>query len=318
MKRLLLGLIIVCSALVGGLAADEPAAKPSAAQPSAAQPTAAQPTAAQPSADETAIRNSVKTYVEAFNKHDAAALADMWSPDAVYLNRGTGEEVVGRDAIAKQFTAMFKDQPEVKLTAETESVQFISPNVAEEHGNSTVTAPKGEPEEVPYSAVYVKRDGKWLLDRVTDEAKEAGESHYEQLKPLEWMVGHWVDKDADIDVETDCNWTKNRTFLTRSFTVSVDGKPDVSGMQIIGWDAAAKKIRSWTFDSDGGYAVATWTFKKGRWYVNNNGVLADGRKASMTNVIRPIDANSFTWQTINRTAGGELLPNVPEVLIVRE
>ena len=38
----------------------------------------------------------------------------------------------------------------------------------------------------------------------------------------------------------------------------------------------------------------------------------------MTNVIKPIDANSFTWQTIDRTAGGELLPNIPEVLIVRE
>ena len=89
-------------------------------------------------------------------------------------------------------------------------------------------------------------------------------------------------------------------------------------MQVIGWDAAAKTIRSWTFDSEGGYAVATWTFKKDRWYVSNSGVLADGRKASMTNVIKPVDANSFTWQTIERTAGGELLPNVPEVLIVRQ
>ena len=207
MKRLLLGLIVVCSALLGRLQADQPA------------PT--------PSADETAIRNSVKTYVEAFNKHDAKALADLWSPDAVYLNRITGEEVVGRDAIAKQFTAMFKDQPERQATAETESVQFISPNVAEEHGNSTITVAKEEPEEVPYSAVYVKRDGQWLLDRVTDEAKEASDSHYEQLKPLEWMVGHWVDKDENVDIETDCNWTKNRTFLTRSFTVSVEGEVDV-------------------------------------------------------------------------------------------
>ncbi len=72
------------------------------------KPTNRAPT---PSADETAIRNSVKTYVEAFNKHDAKALADLWSPDAVYLNQVTGEEVVGRDAIAKQFTAMFKDEP---------------------------------------------------------------------------------------------------------------------------------------------------------------------------------------------------------------
>ena len=116
---------------------------------------------------------------------------------------------------------MFKNEPEVKLTAQTESVQFISPNVAVEQGNSTVTVPKSAPDDVPYSAVYGGRGGQWLLDRVTDEAKKSKDSHQEQLKALDWMVGHWVDKDDDVDVETDCNWTKNHTFLTRSFTVSV-------------------------------------------------------------------------------------------------
>ena len=38
----------------------------------------------------------------------------------------------------------------------------------------------------------------------------------------------------------------------------------------------------------------------------------------MVNIIKKIDDNSFTWQTIERTAGGELLPNIPEVLISRE
>ena len=93
---------------------------------------------------------------------------------------------------------------------------------------------------------------------------------------------------------------------------------NMSGMQIIGWDPVAKAIRSWTFDSDGGFAEATWTFKKDRWFIRNKGVLADGRKASMLNVIKPVDQNSFTWQTVERTAGGELLPNIDEVLIVRE
>ena len=40
------------------------------------------------SADEAAIRKMAASYVEAFNKHDA----EHWSPDAVYLNRTTGEE----------------------------------------------------------------------------------------------------------------------------------------------------------------------------------------------------------------------------------
>src|SRR5256885_7420187 len=111
------------------------------------------------SADEAAIRRSAASYVEAFNKHDAKALADLWSPDAVYLNRSTGEEVVGRAAIAEQFTAMFKQQPELKLEVNVSSVQFVSPNVAVEHGTAKFLAPNEEPEEIEYSAVDVKRDG---------------------------------------------------------------------------------------------------------------------------------------------------------------
>ena len=42
-------------------------------------------------------------------------------------------------------------------------------------------------------------------------------------------------------------------FITRSFTVAAEGHINISGMQIIGWDPVAKAIRSWTFDSDGGF-----------------------------------------------------------------
>ena len=164
----------------------------------------------------------------------------------------------------------------------------------------------------------MKREGQWLLDRVTEKSKEAAPSHYEQLKPLEWMIGRWVDKDDNVDIQTECQWTKNRSFIARSFTIAVHGQTEMSGMQIVGWDPAAKTIRSWTFDSDGGFAEATWTRKADRWFIQNKGVLADGRKGSMVNVIKPVDQNSFTWRTVERTAGDELLPNVDEVLIVRE
>ena len=273
--------------------------------------------AAEPEAD-AEIKKAVSVYVEAFNKHDAKALAAMWSPEAVYINRITGEEVVGQKAIAEQFTTIFKERPNLKIDVSTQSIQLVSPNVAVEHGTAKLGATKAEPEEFEYTAVYVKREGKWLLDRVTDKAPEVVPTHYEQLKELEWMVGSWVDDADNARVETECKWTKNRNFLTRSFAVTVGDQIDMSGMQIIGWDAAAKQIRSWTFDSDGGFAEAVWTHKKDRWYVHNKGVLADGQKATMVNIIKPLDKDSFTWQTTERTVAGELLPNVAEVKIVRE
>jgi uncharacterized protein (TIGR02246 family) len=269
------------------------------------------------SADETAIRKAAASYVEAFNKHDAKAVAEHWSPDAVYVNRSSGEEVTGRAAIAEQFTALFQEKPALKAEVNVASVQFISPNVAVERGTVKLISPNAEPEEIEYSAVDVKRDGRWLLDRVTDKSKEAAPSHYEQLKVLEWMVGKWTTNADNADVELDCNWTKNQNFLTRAFKISL-GDESFSGMQIIGWDPAAKSIRSWTFDSNGTFSEGTWQQRGGRWFIRNRGTLPDGRPATMINVMKQVDENSFTWQTIERTAGDELLPNIDEMLIVRE
>lgn len=268
-------------------------------------------------ADEAAIRQAAESYAAAFNKHDAQALAGHWLPEAVYLNRTTGEESLGRDAIQEQFTTLFREQPQLKMEVKVAAVQFVSPNVAIEQGSGKMLSPGGEPEEFEYSAVNVKRDGKWLLDRVTDTAKESPPSQQEQLQPLAWMVGSWTDDADDAAIELECQWTKNQNFLTRAFKFSRDGQPAFSGMQVIGWDAAAKTIRSWTFDSNGTFAEATWQNKGGRWYIRNRGVLPDGQTATMVNVMKPVDENTFTWQTIDRTAGGELLPNIDEIVIVR-
>jgi hypothetical protein len=225
--------------------------------------------------------------------------------------------VQGRAEITKQFEALFAKVKGVKLSLQTEAIQFLSPNVAVEHGSATFVTPSGKPEENNYTAIYVKRDGQWLMDRVTDEEKPVEVSNYEHLKPLEWMVGSWTSDLPVAEMQLDCSWTANRNFLTRSFKIRA-GKVDFSGVQIIGWDPQAKNIRSWTFDSNGTFAEATWTNKGKQWFLHNKGVLADGTKASMVNVMKMVDENSFTWQTIDRTAGGELLPNIDEVLVVRQ
>lgn len=272
----------------------------------------------QPPAVETLIRDGVDTYVKAFNSHNASAIAELWSPEAVYENRITGEQVTGRAAIAAQFVALFKEQPELKLEVSIESIRLLSPNTAVEQGVAKFLAPKAEPEEISYTALYVRQSGKWLLDRVTDGDTDAPPSNYKQLQALEWLVGDWVDQDDEVSIETNCQWAKNQNFLVRSFSVSAQGTIDMSGIQVIGWDPAAKSIRSWTFDSDGGFAEATWSQTKNQWFIRNSGVLSDGRKVSMVNVMRKLDDDSFTWQTIERTVGGELLPNINEVKVVRQ
>jgi uncharacterized protein (TIGR02246 family) len=268
--------------------------------------------------EEAVIRQAVESYVAAYNRGDAEALAAMWSPDAVYTNPLTGEQVVGREAIQGQFAGIFADASDVKLSAATDSIDFISPSVAVEHGSAKVTSAGEEVENSTYTAIYVKRDGQWLLDRVTEQDVPGVTSQQEQLGQLEWMIGTWVDESEQDRVETTCKWTKNRNFMTRSFVLSVEGKIDLAGMQIVGWDPLAETIRSWVFDSDGGFGEGIWTKKGDAWYIQVTGNLPDGSQSSSTNIITYVDDDTFTWQSTNRVAGGEILPNVDEVVVVRQ
>jgi uncharacterized protein (TIGR02246 family) len=269
-------------------------------------------------AEEAAIRKAVESYVAAFNRGDAKALAAMWSPEAVYTNPQTGQQVSGKEEIEKQFAALFSDGGDVKLTASTTSVDFISPGVALEFGTAQVMRPDQDPEETQYSAVYVKRDGVWLLDRITEEDIPVVVSNYEHLKDLEWMIGTWVDSDEHATVETTCQWTKNRNFITRMFSVTVRDRLEVAGMQIVGWDPAAKQIRSWVFDSDGGFGEGIWSKTDKSWHITTTGTAPDGSKSSAVNILTPIDNDTFTWQSVNRIAAGELLSNVDEIVVVRQ
>jgi uncharacterized protein (TIGR02246 family) len=271
--------------------------------------------------DEAAIRKSDEAYAEAYNKQDAKALAALWSPEAVYVDPETGEESVGRDAIEKEFTETFAGLKDAKLEMDVASIKFLSPNVAVENGTARVVSPNELPDESTYAALFVKRDGKWLLDRVKEEEPPAPPpSNYENLKDLEWMVGSWIDNDEEDDamVQTDCNWTKNQSFMTRSFAVVVGDQVDMAGLQIIGWDPTAKQIRSWVFDSDGGFAEGKWTRKGDHWLIQQTGTLPDGSKSSAVNIMKRIDDDSFTSRSVQRSVNGDVLPDVEEVTIVRK
>ncbi len=267
--------------------------------------------------DKAAIERRIRSYTAAFNAHDAKALADHWAPGAVYVNPLSGTEVRGRAAIEKEYESILKELGKTKLAVDVKSIRFISPNVAIENGTTKLVHPDGKVEKSRYTAVHIKRDGTWYLDRVTEEEIPTIHSHYEQLKDLEWMIGTWVDSDENSRIVTRCQWSRNKNFIIRWFNVYVRDRVDLSGLQIIGWDPAAKQIRSWVFDSDGGFDQGRWTKKGNHWYVTTTGTLPDGGKASSVNIITPVDENHFKWKSVNRTVDGELLPNIDEVTVVR-
>jgi hypothetical protein len=138
------------------------------------------------------------------------------------------------------------------------------------------------------------------------------------LETLDWLVGNWVDASDDHTIEVNCHYTKNRAFLLRSFRVSEGDKVTLSGMQIIGWDESLQTIRSWTYDSDGGFGDEIWTQVGTRYTLRSTYTLPDGQHGSALSTLTYLDNDRFTWKSVNREIAGEFQPDVDEFVIVRD
>ena len=270
-----------------------------------------------PSADETAVRAAIDSYKTAFDKGDAKAVAAHWTSTGEFVTP-EGETLTGHDALEKSFTEYFKATPNVKIELDSVGIQFISPGVAIEEGVARVVAPEQEPDVTEYTAVHVKTPAGWKLDSVKETKVIVPQTHYEQLKSLEWMIGTWVDTSDDSTIETVCRWTKNKNFITRSFKVHIEDRVEMEGTQVIGWDPDKQTIRSWLFDSEGGFGVGMWTQKENQWTIRTLQVLANGEKASGINIITKVDDNTFKFRSLGREVDGVLLPGVEEITVVRQ
>jgi hypothetical protein len=214
--------------------------------------------------------------------------------------------------------AMFAANKGVRIEVMHPSIRIVSPDAAIEEGTVRVTRPGESPSDSTYLAVHVKKGGQWKLDSVRETEVPEEPPTSSPLQDLAWLVGEWIDQSPEATMESTVTWTKNKTFLSYAFKVSAPGTDDLEGTQVIGWDPAARTIRAWMFDSDGGFGEGTWSKKDKSWIVKFNQVLPDGRKASATNVYTLIDADTFTWKSIGRQVDGRFLPNIDEVKIVRK
>lgn len=264
------------------------------------------------------IEAAIQSYANAFNERDVATLVKHWSPDGVYISRDTGDSVTGHEALTTEFTTIFEQESIPKLAVSTDSIDFVSPNVAIETGTATITHSEEEVVDTAYSVVYVKRDGAWLIDRVTEEEIVVEFSNYDKLQDLEFLIGDWTVERDDLTIQLSYQWTKNQNFISQTYRVENEGEVESSGLQVIGWDPANEQICSWLFDSDGGFIKGTWTPREDSWSIQSIATLADGGKGSFTTVIKPQDDNSYTWTKLNRVLDGELLPNIDEILVQRQ
>lgn len=263
--------------------------------------------------DEAEIKANAKAYEEAYNNHDAEKVASFWAEKAVYVVPDSDETINGRKAIGEYFKKQFESDNLPKIDVVVDHIEFKDSNKAIENGHVTLTYPDGTDDENAYQAENIKENGKWLLSSVNEVETGIITSNYDHLKDLNWLVGTWEDTDENSDIDLSFQWDKNKSFLYEHFTVKVLGQADMEGMQVIGWDPIQQKIRSWVFDSDGGYREGTWTQDGDTWAGVMSSTLADGTKASSMDIYTKIDDDTFTFSMDSRDVDGDVLPDVDPV-----
>jgi uncharacterized protein (TIGR02246 family) len=258
-----------------------------------------------------------REYEAAFAKGDAPALAAFFAEDAEYTT-DDGNILRGRAKIEQSLREGLQANKGAKLAIALESVSLLAPEVAVEKGSSSVTAKDGENSASSYTAIYVKKDGKWKISHLI-ETPQAPATPRERLEELAWLAGEWneTDPENNLSVHSQYTWARGGNFLTRNVTVQRAGETTLEGWQVIGWDPLEEHIRSWTFDSEGGFAQGNWTRDGERWLVREAGVAPDGTRTGSDQTFTKLSPDRLVWESNNRTLNGEPQPNIGRIEIHR-
>jgi len=295
----------LAAVVIGGR--HEASGQPPAAAPAAA--VAAQPVAERP-ADQDGVKTAVAALAAGFGKGDAKAVAALFTPEGEYTD-DDGTTVRGRAALEKDYAEFFAKNSGSSLEVEIDAVRFPSRDTAVVETHFKVRRGKGEVVVSRGSILYAREDGKWLVAILREWA---GDGH--SLRDLEFLIGTWEAKQPGTTVSTRYEWTANKSFIRCHFSVGHDGK-SVGGVQMIGKDPGTGALRVWTFEDNGGVGDSEVTRDGKKWVFTARGTTADGRVLTATNLLTPVDADSFLWHPVQRALDGEALPDLVPVKVTR-
>lgn len=273
------------------------------------------PVRSQEDAAMAAVRKSAEQTVQAFNNGKADQLAGMFLPKGELIDE-EGFVHQGQPEIKELLNAFFQRFPGAKLARDIESIRLVGP-VAIEEGTRTMTTKDGAVKsQFRYIAVWAKTDRGWQIASFRDFTDDPVPMPHEYLQPLAWLVGDWINEGADGKVALSYRWSEDKNFLLGEFEFnSAEGSPRKTS-QRIGWDPSAEKIRSWLFDSDGGFAEASWTVVDDGVVIKSSSVNPDGTTASATMAIVPTDKDHFTITGTDRIVGDGQEPDF-EITVTR-
>jgi uncharacterized protein (TIGR02246 family) len=295
---------MACSVVTAGVAADN--SSPGAHK--TPQPTV------QSSPEYQEAEDQFRKYQEAYDRGDAKALASFYAEDVDYIDQD-GVEVKGRGEMEKLFMENFQANPGAKIAITIEELKPLAADVQVNRGMATVTSPSGLTESTRYGAVLVKKTDHWQISQLQQTATPAPTA-CSQLEALKWLIGNWENRDAAQTVETKVEWAGDKNFLVRTFKLRGE-KDEADGWEITGWDPDRQQIRSWIFDSNGGFGESSWSYDGGHWLIRASNLLPDGSRSTAENLLTKVDDNTFTWESQNRRLDGDWQPSVPKVAVHR-
>lgn len=269
-----------------------------------------------PSADEQPDVNreravkALASLAKAYNARDAKAIAEQFTPIGEFVD-GDGNVFQGHEAIAKEFAALFKINPEHEIELVADEIREISPGLLVIESSAHFAAgDDADPIDIDFAALLVRQtDGHWLLASIESKGAETVLPPHVRLKQLDWLIGDWVDESAESTMHTNTRWSDDGNFILTDFAVQVAGEKVMSGTQRIGWDESLQRPRSWVFDSEGGFAEGIWSEVDERWIVKSIGVRADGDVCSATQTYQQQGDDSFEFSATERIVGDEEQPD---------
>lgn len=281
----------------------------------AQEPAATKPASAA-DAELAAIRKQSDSFVTAFNKKDAKAIAQLWTKDGEYIDE-KGERFIGREAIEKCYLDFFTMVSDPQISLASDSLRLVGSTIAIEDGIAVMKSESANSvSHSKYHAVHTKVDGQWLMVSAQDEAYEPP-SDERSAADLEWLVGTWETENVGNRSQFVCEWVADGHFLQRRYTTHlVDGKV-TTGLQIIGWNPMSAHVQSWDFSSTGGHAVGVWEMVNGGWQSQLRGTTADGAPTYAVNTVERLDDNAYVWRSTERMVGENHLPDTDEVIFKR-
>lgn len=243
-------------------------------------------------------------FAEAFGKADAPAVAAHFAQRGELIDE-EGVIYTGREEIAALLQTFFEQFPGAVLQVEIESIREVAPGILIEEGVRTISVDGVTPASarVRYTSVLTREEDRWVHASLRQVADDPLPAPGERLAALDWLIGEWRAEGSESNVEVAVRRSEDGNYLIGEISTLVQGVRVLGTTQRIGWDPSQGRIRSWLFDTDGGFSEGIWTPTELGWMIRTEGVLPDGNTASATVLYELVDRDRFVMRGMHRVIG---------------